>query len=134
MIYSKFSKWGVSLPMCSDSPEQPLTESRVRRFVAEAIARTQEQGNGPVKQAMQSEIHPGPIADALHPAMSEAALLEWIMQTEEMQQALMMFRDQNPVNPEASEVQAHKMSPEEVEVTDVEQLLLDLIPAQSDWQ
>lgn len=120
--------------MCSDSQEQPLTEQRVRRFVTEAIARTQEQGNDPVQQAMQSEAHPGPIADALHPEMSEAALLEWIMQTDEMEQALMMFRNQNPSSPEASEVQAHKMSPGEVEATDVEQLLLDLIPAQSDWQ
>ncbi|CDE57079.1 unknown [Prevotella sp. CAG:873] len=133
MIYSKFSKWGVSLPMCSQKPDQALTEQRVRLFVQEAIARTQEQGNDPVQQAMQSEIHPGPIADSLHPEMSEAELLEWIMQTQEMQEALIMFRNQSPNSPEASEVEAHKMEQEEVEATDVEQLLLDLTVAQSDW-
>ena len=119
--------------MCSQKPDQALTEQRVRLFVQEAIARTQEQGNDPVQQAMQSEIHPGPIADSLHPEMSEAELLEWIMQTQEMQEALIMFRNQSPNSPEASEVEAHKMEQEEVEATDVEQLLLDLTVAQSDW-
>lgn len=120
--------------MCSETPKQPLTEQRVRRFVQETIARTQEQGNDPVQQAIQSEIHPGPIADSLHPEMTEVALLEWIMQSQEMQEALMMFRNQTPNSPEASEVEAHKMEQEEVEATDVEQLLLDLTVAQSDWQ
>lgn len=134
MIYSKFSKWGVSLPMCSETPKQPLTEQRVRLFVQETIDRTQEQGNDPVQQAMQSEIHPGPIADSLHPQMTAADLLEWIMQSQEMQEALIMFRDQLPNSPEASEVEAHRMEQEEVEATDVEQLLLDLTVAQSDWR
>ncbi len=134
MIYSKFSKWGISLPMCSENPKQPLTEQRGRPFVAETIARTQEQGNDPVRQAMQSEIHPGPVADTLQPSTTEAELLEWIMQSQEMQEALIMFRDQNPSSPEASEVEAHRMEQEEVEATDVEQLLLDLTVAQSDWR
>ena len=134
MIYVKFSKWGISLSMCSETPEQPLTEQRVRRFVMEAINRTQEQGYNPVLQAMQSEVHPGPIADSLHPEMTEAALLEWIMQTEEMQEALIMFHNQIPSAPEASEVEAHKMEQEEVEVMDVEQLLLNLTVSQSDWR
>lgn len=120
--------------MCSETPEQPLTEQRVRLFVRETIARTQEQGNDPVQQAMQSEVHPGPIADSLHLQMTAAALLEWIMQTQEMQEALIMFRNQSPNNPEASEVEVHKMEQEEVEATDVEQLLLDLTVAQSDWR
>lgn len=120
--------------MCGETPKQPLTEQRVRLFVEETIARTQEQGNDPVQQAIQSEIHPGPIADSLHPEMTEAALLEWIMQSQEMQEALIMFRNQSLSNPEASEVEAHKMEQEEVEATDVEQLLLDLTVAQSDWR
>lgn len=119
--------------MCSETPKQPLTEQRVRLFVQETIDRTQEQGNDPVQQAMQSEIHPGPIADSLQPSMTEADLLEWIMQSQEMQEALIMFRDQLPNSPEASEVEAHRMEQEEVEATDVEQLLLDLTVAQSDW-
>ena len=134
MIYSKFSKWGVSLPMCSESPEQPLTERRVRMFVEETISRTREQGNDPMQQAMESEVHPGPVSDNLHPAMEEADLLEWIMETEEMQEALIMFRDQNPQHPEAAEVEAHRMTKEEVEETDVTQLLLDITITESDWQ
>lgn len=66
--------------------------------------------------------------------MMEADLLEWIMETEEMQEALIMFRNQNPQRPEAQEVEAHRMTEEEVEATDVTQLLLDLTAAESDWQ
>ncbi|WP_300851740.1 hypothetical protein [uncultured Bacteroides sp.] len=134
MIYSKFSKWGISLPMCSPKQGQPLTEERVRLFVAEAITRTKEQGNDPTQQAMEAEVHPGPILSNLHPEMEEADLLEWIMETQEMQEALIMFRDLNPQRPEAMEVEAHKMTEEEVETTDVTQLLLDLTATESDWQ
>ena len=66
--------------------------------------------------------------------MAEADLLEWIMETQEMQEALTMFRDQNPQRPEATEMEAHKMTEEEVEATDVTQLLIDLTAAESDWQ
>ena len=121
--------------MCSENPKQPLTEQRVRQFVGEAIARTQEQGNDPVQQAMQSEIHPGPIADSLQRSMTEAALLEWIMQSEEMEQALMMFRGETVQNQNSeNSISAWIMDEEEVEMTDVSQLLLDLTATDSDWQ
>ena len=134
MIYSKFSKWGISLTMCSPNQGQPLTEERVRLFVAETIARTKEQGHDPIEQAMEAEMHPGPISSNLSPTMEEAALLEWIMETEEMQEALTMFRSQNPQRPEAQGVTARRMTEEEVEATDIAQLLLDLTVAESDWQ
>lgn len=134
MIYSKFSKWGISLPMKSRKAGEPLTEERVRLFVAEAIDRTKEQGNDPAQQAMEAEVHPDPISSNLHRGISPADLLEWIMETEEMQEALTMLRDQNPQRPEATEVEAHRMTEEEVEATDVTQLLLDLTAAESDWQ
>lgn len=135
MIYSKFSKWGISLPMKSRKAGDPLTEERVRLFVAEAIDRTKEQGNDPAQQAMEAEVHPCPISSNLNPAMEEADLLEWIMETEEMRQALMMFRGKNPENPETeNHIQAWRMDEEEVEETDVMKLLLDLTVAESDWQ
>ena len=134
MIYSKFSKWGISLPMKSRKAGEPLTEERVRLFVAEEIDRTEEQGIDPAQQAMEAEVHPGHLSSILHRGISPADLLEWIMETEEMQEALTMFRDQNPQRPEATEVEAHRMTEEEVEATDVTQLLLDLTAAESDWQ
>ena len=136
MIYGKFSKWGVRLPMCAENPEQPLTEQRVRQFVAETIERTLDQGNDPIQQAMYSEVHPGFISGSLHPDMTEADLLEWIMETQEMQEALMMFRGSTVQNPDAeNSISGWIMDEdEEVGMTDVTQLLLDLTPSDSDWQ
>lgn len=135
MIYSKFSKWGIRLPMCSESPEEPLTESRVRMFVSETIARTQDQGDDPIKQAMYSEVHAGPISPNLHPEMTDAALLEWVMQSEEMEQALMMFRGQRLTAPdEENSIKGWEMDEEEVGMTNLSQLLLDLTATDSDWQ
>lgn len=119
--------------MCSQQPGQPLTEQRVRLFVKETIGRTKEQGNDPIQQAEESSLHPGPVAPSLHPKMTEEELLEWIMQTEEMTEALTWFGDQNPENPQAWEVEAQRMTEEEVEETDVYMLLLGLTVAESDW-
>lgn len=121
--------------MCSDTPEQELTESRVRRFVMESITRTLDMGEDPVNQAQWSEVHPGWHGPCLHEGMSDEELTEWIMCTEEMEQAIMMFRGETAQNPnEENEISGWIMDEEEVESTDVSQLLLDLIPLEGDWQ
>lgn len=70
MIYSKFYKLGISLPMCSDNLSDPLTEGRVRNMVRQLI----EQSDEPVEDAMNSDLHPCPISSNLYKGMPEDEL------------------------------------------------------------
>lgn len=135
MIYSKFYKLGISLPMCSDNLSDPLTEGRVRKMVRIAIERTLDEGEDPVEQARMSEIHPCPISCNLYKGMPENKLVDWIMETEEMQQALGWFKGLSPDKQyEEYQTEVEIMDEEEVEMTDVYYLLLGLTQVESDWQ
>ena len=131
MIYSKFSKWGIRLSMCSENPSDPLTEGRVRELVRQLI----EQSWEPVSEAKNSEVHPCPISSNLYEEMPEEELEDWIMETEEMQQALMMFRGERPDSPDKeNQINAWIMGEEEMVEMSLTTFLLDLVPAESDWQ
>ena len=131
MIYSKFSKWGIRLWMCSESPSDPLTEGRVREMVRLLI----EQSWEPVEEARNSEVHPCPISSNLYDEMPEDELEDWIMETEDMQQALMMFRGERADSPDKeNQINAWVMSEEEMEEMTLSNFLLDLVQTESDWQ
>ena len=133
MTYLIFNKWGINLPVQKSDLSEPLKEQEVRAFVVEAITRTLEDGNDPIQQAKESEAHPSPVGNPLYEGMSNKELTDWIMGTEEMQQALTMFLGEIPNNPTQSEITVEVMTEEQVEMTDVRQLLNDLQAVEGDW-
>lgn len=98
-------------------------------------------GNDPYAQARMAYVHPCPInpnpprpsQNLLNNRIHKADLLEWIMETEEMQEALTMFRGQRADAP-LPETEISLMGEEEVEQMDVEMLLQNLSVVESDWQ
>lgn len=98
----------------------------------------------PYYQARISEMHrgwtgpniPNPeTEEEMELTRNKENLLEWIMDTEEMRYALMLFRGGNPENPDReNHIQAWRMNEEEVYETDIAKLLLDLTAAESDWR
>ena len=133
MTYSEFYKWGISLISASENPDEPLSESGVRRFVMEVVERQEEWGNEPVKDAMWSDVHAGWTSKSLREDMSAEELTDWIMETEEMRQALEMFRGEVASRPERCQ-RAWVLSEERVEEITVSELLSNLVPMESDWQ
>ena len=140
MTYYSFSKWGVKLPVAMEKPQRP-TEELVSRTVARIIDRTLEMGMNPYEQAREAEVHsltgilPDPNGtDEQEAQANKTQLQEWIMGTEEMQEALIMFRNSRPRQTVNNQVETWQMSQEEVEELNVETLLLNLMPTEGDWQ
>ena len=140
MTYYSFNKWRIQLPVAMEKPKPP-TEEAVRKTVKTIIEQTLETGQNPYEQARMAEVHnqetilPNPVSKKEQEAeANKAQLLEWIMSTEEMQEALIMFRNSNPQEGTSNEVETWTMSKEEMEEMTVETLLLNLRPTEGDWQ
>lgn len=140
MILNKLSKWSVSLPLLQDVTE--VNEDSVRQSVLAIVRQQVEFSNNPYEQALLSEVHnPDGLYDLPQPKTREEmesernqeALADWIMQTDEMQEALIMFRGTDPHkgNPSNGEEQ-ETLDEEQSEEMTVEELLNGLIPMESD--
>ena len=140
MTFNKLSKWSVSLPLLSTVTE--VTQSTVRQSVLSIVRQQVEFSNDPYEQARWSYVHnPDGLYDLPQPKTDEEmesednmeALTDWIMQTDEMQEAIMLFRGTDPHkgNPENGET-AEALDEEQSEELSVEELLNGITPMESD--
>lgn len=137
MIYYAFRNktTGLQLQMCSQKPDQPLTEEAVRQFVMEAIQRTEDSGDNPVQEARYAEVHHGWVHSSLWEDMTPQELTDWVMDTEEMQEILTQCRGEIPGKiPADSVLEAWEMEEEEVGELNLSNLLLNLTITESDWR
>ncbi len=140
----QFSKYRVNIFMTCDADNQPLSENYVRKFVADTIERTLDAGENPYYQARESDVHTFgswrthiPSVDTneeMYDSDNRDCLTEWIMQTDEMQEALTMFRNKRPSDNDDPECSAWKMDDEAIYDIQVVSLLVYLIPTEGDWQ
>jgi len=145
MIYYNFSKWRVSVTAAMEQP-QPLTEEMVRQATLQVIKNTLELGENPYAQATfveedglhcWTETQPQPNKEnkeELNDPQNMNQLANWIMATEEMQQAIMMFDRQLPQDNKENEIQVLELSAEQLSELNVQTLLYNLIPSEGDWQ
>lgn len=142
MTFNKLSKWSVSLPLLSTVTE--VSQSTVRQSVLAIVRQQVEFSNNPYEQAMWSDVHnPDGVYGLPQPKTDEEmesednmeALTDWIMQTDEMQEAIMLFRGTDPHkgNPENGET-AEALDEEQSEELSVEELLNGITPLESDWR
>lgn len=140
----QFSKFRVSIFTCCDKPNEPVSAYTVRKFVSETIQRTLDAGENPYRQARQADVHtlrswttniPSVgIEEEMFDARNQDKLAAWIMGTDEMQEALDMFRGMRPTDDNDPECRAWEMDDEAVYEIQVDQLLAYLIPTEGDWQ
>lgn len=112
----QFTKFRVSIFMTCDADNQPLTENNVRKFVSDTILRTLDAGENPYYQALESDVHtfgswgtyiPSVGSEEeMYDSYNRDILTEWIMQTDEMQEALSMFRGKRPKDKDDPEMRA----------------------------
>lgn len=139
MTYYNFYERPYSLVVAMDKP-QPPTEALVRKTVMAIIRQTLEYGQDPYSQAADSALHnwqtmlPSPPEEEQDLPLHQQRLLEWIMTTEEMQEALMWFRNVNPEHNNRKDVSVSQLDEEQIAEQTVETLLLDLTIVESDWQ
>lgn len=142
MTFNELSKYRISLPLLSDVTE--VNYSSVSRTVEAIIRQQLDYGNDPYEQARWSDVHnPDGLYDLPQPKTEEAmnddgniqALTDWIMQTDEMQEALTTFRGTDPHkgNPESLE-RAQALDEEQSEELSVEELLNGITPMEGDWR
>ena len=140
MTLNKLSKWSVSLPLLSTVTE--VSQSTVRQSVLAIVRKQVEFSNNPYEQARWSDVHnPDGVYDLPQPKTDEEmesksnmeALTDWIMQTDEMQEAIMLFRGTDPHrgNPQNGE-KSEALDEEQSEEISVEELLNGITPLESD--
>ena len=110
--------------MTCDADNQPLTENNVRKFVSDTILRTLDAGESPYYQARESDVHtfgswgtyiPSvDIEEEMYDSHNRDILTEWIIQTDEMQEALSMFRGNRPTDKGDSECSAWEIDDEAI--------------------
>lgn len=142
MTYYIYRKWGVSLPALFPSGVTQLTENLVSNTLVAIARQTLEQDQDPYRQAREAELHnwtpvprlPEPSEEELDNPQNLQDLIEWIMTSEEMQEAIMMFRNQPPQDNPENQISVEKLDEEASEELNVEQLLMNLKPTEGDWQ
>lgn len=131
MTFNKLYRFRISLPLLEDVTE--VSYGSVRRTVLAIVRQQVDFGNDPYEQARWSEVHnPDGLYDLPQPQSEEAmedednmeALTDWIMQTDEMQEAITAFRGTDPHkgNPDSGET-AEALDEEQSEEVSVETLL-----------
>lgn len=150
MIYSYYNRNHRVSVLAEMEKPQPLTESMVRKATLHIVQETLREGENPYLQAkwMREEgIHHDWAGDAYIPkvnpedeeAMNDPEniqmLVDWIMETEEMQFAVQLFKDQAPLK-EDEEVNFTRTGGvnEEDFIPQVQNLLEGLVPTEGDWQ
>ena len=138
--FNHLTKLGVSLSILSD--EKTVTEDSVRRSVLQVIKQQVEMQNNPYEEATWSDVHnqdgtgdiPQPkTPEAMESSSNQERLADWIMQTDEMQEALNMLRGTSLSKPQA-DVEMEPLDEEQSEGLSVEEMLNDLIQMESDWR
>jgi len=139
-----FSKFRVSLFTLCDTPNEEVSFSTVRKFVSETIQRTLDAGENPFRQAHDVDVHtlsswnihiPSVSSEEeMYDTRNQETLAAWIMDTDEMQEALNMFRGKKPTDTDDPECSAWEMDDEAVYEIQIDQLLAYLIPSEGDWQ
>ena len=124
------------------SPKETLTERRVRESFRKGIEHSLENGENPYSLAATSDLHhpfglnglPEPeTEEQQNSSRNKEALLAWIMETDEMRQALVMFSGQTPGNPDRENgIEAREA--EEGEPSDLTSLIAGIAETEADWQ
>ena len=138
MTFYRYHTDHWSLPVLTDKPV-PLTEALVRKSLRAIIDLQVESGENPFKEAqrMSDEFHNHQHNVPSVASADKEALLDWIMTTEEMQEALERLTGQKP-----AEISSHregaltatKLNEEDWEFVSLTNLLTDLLVVESDSQ
>jgi len=159
MIYSYYDRnKGVGLLAKMKSPE-PLEEWHVKGALAMLIRQELEWGNNPYEQVREmrcgswetggdlhnpSEYYTIPNPDpedgeAMNAPRNINQLVNWIMETEEMQEAFQSYMGQNPEEPERKDKTIFLLTDrndmdEEEEPRTLTETLYGIVPSEGDWQ
>lgn len=134
MIYVHYSKWGISLTVQKEEPG-PLTQKEVEQTIMSAIDLSLENGENPYDQTKKSDltmtweapvILPYLDQNKLNDPQQKKKLTRWIMQTDQMQEALNLFK--------SSEDLITEEVPEEAGMMDLSCLIQEIIPVEADYQ
>lgn len=144
MIYYEYSKIGLSLMAEMQEPE-PLEEWHVRVALLTIIEQTLDYGENPYKMAENAEAYDGlhnyqsnlPNVDEddeedMNSQRNKEKLVDWIMTTEAMTEVLGMFSGLMPEDNPETGVSVWEMPEESVEERMLQDVLLNLLPTESD--
>jgi hypothetical protein len=128
---------GISLLSATSHPIE-LTEQTTRQTVRRLIQETVEMGYDPYQMAAQSDLRnlfgptmPQPeTEEAMQSSQAVNALTDWIVQTEEMQQALTMLQRIDPKQAAQYGVTVEKLQEEPT----LYNLITEITPVESDYQ
>ena len=131
MIYNHYSKWGISLTAQQEKPG-PLKTEDVRKTVLSAIENSLESGQNPSEILKESDLTQEgtrwgmPETSNQDEQQRKEQLVEWIMQSDQMQEALNLFRNSSGLSVE--------QIPEEEAQTDLYSLIQGITQVEADFQ
>ena len=134
MIYVRYSKWGISLTVQKENPG-PLTKKEVEQTIMSAIEQSLEEGENPYKQTRESgltmtweapKMLPYPNSENQKDEKQKILLASWIMGTDQMQEALTLFKSKEELITE--------QIPEESVQMNLSELIQEIIPVEPDYQ
>lgn len=138
MTYYAFKREPYKLVVAMEQP-QPPTEELVEKTVREVIRTTLYLDQDPYEQARWSDLHnqemsrPRPTdEEEMESEEYKEALLQWIMTTDELQEALRWFRFTDPTDVQDENVRVFDLYEEEVWELNVETYLLNLTVTEHD--
>lgn len=133
MTYYAFSNGTIRLVTTSNQVGK-ITNESVEEVIRFEIDSQLEMGCNPYKQAefYQQDLHnwqgylPHPTEDEMYQIQPKEQLLRWIMGTDEMQIAIQTLNTQNVI--------PLKVTEEELEEMNIQEILLGIIVVESDFQ
>lgn len=131
MIYNHYSKWGISLTAQQEKPG-PLKTEDVRKTVLSAIENSLESGQNPSEILKESDLTQEgtqwgmPEMNNPDDRQMKMQLVQWIMKSDQMQEALNLFRSSSGLTVE--------QIPEEEAQTDLYSLILGITQVEADFQ
>lgn len=133
MTYYAFSNGTIRLVTTSNQVGK-ITNESVEEVIRCEIDRQLEMGYNPYKQTefYQQDLHnwqtylPHPTEDEMYQIQPKEQLLRWIMGTDEMQIAIQTLNTQNVI--------PLKVTEEELEEMNIQEILLGIIVVESDFQ
>ena len=133
MTYYAFSNGTIRLVTTSNQVGK-ITNESVEEVIRREIDRQLEIGCNPYKQVefYQQDLHnwqgylPHPTEDEMYQSQTKEQLLRWIMGTDEMQIAIQTFNTQNVI--------PIKVTEEELEEMNIQEIILGIVVVESDFQ